>query len=152
MLDIDSNVKKKINYPTNPGTTGQVLVKANNTDNTVTWADAGNPSASNITFDNTDTSLESNTVQNAINEVFQYANDLVDDHNNALVLYKQTIVGKGGTVEQVGNIPSINEINSGIESIPQNGGSLITEVYLYKDGNEYVNISGGWDIDRKSVV
>ena len=81
--------------------------------------------AKDIPIDGIDGITASN-VQTAIAEVFQFANDTLNDMQDS---YATTIVGKGGTVSKAGEVYTQEEINAGINSIE--GGSLVTNVIPY---------------------
>lgn len=54
----------------------------------------------------------------AVKEAMDKANDAFTSANDGKNLLKPTIIGKGGEVEQVGDVPTYEELNNGIESIP----------------------------------
>lgn len=66
--------------------------------------------ASQIPFDKGTTTLTSTNIESAIKEVFQSAANSNDSH-------KAVILECGGTVNQVGAVPTDSEINNGIRSI-----------------------------------
>lgn len=67
--------------------------------------------------------LTSKNIKDAIEEVFRFANDTV---NNMQKSYAQAIVGKGGEVIKTGEVYTQQEIVAGIEGIVGGNGSVAT--------------------------
>lgn len=69
------------------------------------------------------TNFTSTNVKDALDELFTS----VSDGKTALVA---DIEAKGGTVTQVGDVPTFEELSAGIESIPVGGGLLTSNISL----------------------
>ena len=104
------------------GKQGQIVI--NTDDNSIHVMDGvnnGGHKVKTVDMDYTDLATESKNVIGAINEVFQFANDTV---NNMQEAYAQAIVGKGGEVAKAGEAYTKAEIVAGIESIEGESGII----------------------------
>ena len=125
------------------GKQGQLVV--NSDDHSIYVMDgvnAGGHKVKTVDMEYAELATESKGVVSAINEVFQFANDTL---NNMQDTYALAIVGKGGEVAKAGDVYTQDEIVAGIESITT-GGSALTKTIYYSKGDEYTDITGGWSI------
>ena len=104
------------------GKQGQIII--NSDDNSIHVMDGeklGGHKIKTVDMNYKDLTTTNKDIIGAINEVFQFANDTL---SNMQELYTEAIVGRGGTVSKVGDVATVDEILSGIDSIPIGGGSV----------------------------